>query len=140
MSNTGVGAPVNSRWTSRTDAIGQLAGAGAAPPTVPTTSAVGDLPAKGNCIIASGTGAPARSGAGTYTATVKTRYLPMPVLLIPRIAIVSATGKQAAITSFNPTTGAIGILVSSPAGVATDAAVGDRIYFDFGIAESKEPQ
>jgi hypothetical protein len=135
MSSTGQ-YPAGSKVVGKVDCFGQLVGAGAAPPTVPTTTAAGDLPAGTNAIIASGTGAPARSGAGAYTATLKPRVLPMPVLLQPEISIISATGKQAAITSFNPTTGAIGILISTPAGVAADAAAGERIYLGFHYAES----
>lgn len=129
--------PAGSRHVGKADFYGQLAGAGAAPPTVPTTAATGDLKPGDNAFIASGTGAPARSGAGAYTFTVKPRHCPMPQVLQPVPSLLAATAKQVCITSFNPTTGAMGVLVSTPAGVAADLAVGDRLYIGFHVAESR---
>ena len=105
-------------------------GAGAAAPTIPTTtlsltSSIQPMTAEDNFASAVA-GDIVRSGAGVYTVKLKDS---VPVILDLIADVWGTDGKKAQMTDYNPQTRVISVKTYNAAGTATDLASTDNLKF-----------
>lgn len=127
------GSPANAIVGNVVSLYGKAIGTGAAAPSV---TADGDR----QCLIHTGaaSGAPSRGAAGVYTVTVKSRHLPIPKTLQPRVEMVGTTLLDARIEVWNPVTGVLTFRTFTAAGVATDMAAADTAFVKLEVQNSTQ--
>lgn len=107
---------------------GSVQGAGAAAPTIPTTtfSATSSIQpmAVSNNFVSAVAGDITRSGAGVYTIKFKDT---VPVVLAMTTDVWGTDGKFAQITDYNATTRVLSVKTFSSVGVAADLATTDNL-------------
>ncbi len=108
--------------------FGSVQGAGAAAPTIPTTtlsktSSIQPMKAEDNFVSAVA-GDIVRSGAGVYTIKLKDS---IPVVLDIQPNVWGTDGKWAQLTDYDPSTRIISIKSYNAAGAATDLATTDNL-------------
>jgi hypothetical protein len=106
-------------------------GAGAAAPTIPTTtlsltSSIQPMTASDN-YASTVAGDITRSGVGLYTVKLKDSF---PIILDILPNVWGTDGKQAQMTDYNPTTRVITVKTYTSAGVAVDLASTDNLKFN----------
>jgi len=111
---------------------GQVQGAGAAAPTIPTTvfsatSSKGYMSAANN-FVSSVAGDITRSGVGQYTVKFKDS---LPVCLDCSINIWGPSGIWATTVDYNPTTRVLTFLTWAAGGAAADLTTNDHAKFTF---------
>lgn len=116
---------------------GMLQGAGAAAPTIPTTtvsntSSVGFCQASANILslVAADT---TRTGAGQYTTKIRqvTPAAQPPLVFDVGINVWGPSGIWGSIVDFNPSTGVLTFRTFGASGTATDATTSEFIRFTF---------
>lgn len=105
-------------------ASGSVRGAGAAAPTVPTTtlstsSSLHPMAAADNLVTST-----ARSDVGVYTLTLK-EHIPVILDIIPNVW--GGDGRQARITDYNPATKVVSVECYDVTGVADDLESTDNL-------------
>lgn len=101
-------------------------GAGAAAPTIPTTtlsttSSIQPMKAEDNFALAGGI---ARSGVGVYTITLKDS---LPYVFDIGVSVWGTDGKWGQMTDYNPTTRVISVKTYAAGGAAADLATTDNL-------------
>ena len=108
--------------------FGSVQGAGAAAPTIPTTTqststSIQPMTAANNW-VSSTAGDITRSGVGVYTIKLKDA---LPVILDIGVNVWGTDGKWAQMTDYNPSTRVISVKVYAAGGSAADLATTDNM-------------
>lgn len=107
-----------------------VTGAGAAPPVLPTDSAVQPgYPRKSNVLSTVTAEAPTRSGVGAYVITVDPSFKLAQWLDAPA-SVFGTTGAWAQVSVMSAANRTLTVKVFAAAGAAADLAVGDLLVID----------